>query len=338
MPTIRDVAKLAAVSVSTVSLAINSPHRVKAKTLQRVQDAVRELGYSPDPLAHGLAVGRSKFIGLVTANISNDFFSDIRRQIQTVAATHGYFVLVVDSGGDPERERDLLGYLAGLKIAGLAIAPNGRDSAYVDYLHRLAIPIVAFDQKVPGLNCDFIGTDNRLASAMLTEHLLRLGHRRIALIGGPAGLHTADERRAGFHHAIENSGFPDAVGLFINGAYRKSEAYAQSMRLLTGSDRPSAVIGANNTMALSALQAMQELGFGCPQDVSLAMIDEIEWGNVMTPQITMAVQDTQEIGRLVATRLLHRILSPEGAAEPPQDRIIPPSFVPGTSTIRYSGR
>jgi LacI family transcriptional regulator len=104
------------------------------------------------------------------------------------------------------------------------------------------------------------------------------------------------------------------------------------MRLLTQQERPTAIIGANNVTGLAALQAAQELGFRCPDDISLAMVDDVPWSNVITPKLTTVVQDTQKMGGIIARRIVHRILSPEGAAEPPQDFILPPRFVIGTSS------
>ncbi|MDO9417083.1 LacI family DNA-binding transcriptional regulator [Pararhizobium sp.] len=334
MATIRDVAKLAGVSVSTVSLAFSDPARVHQKTRARIQVAVDATGYAADPLAQTLAKGRSKLIGLVTGNIGNAFFGDIRRELETYAIDHGHFVLAADSSGKPGREIELIEHLAGLKVAGLVLAPNGYDQTYVDVVQRLKTPVVCFDQKVAGIERDFVGSDNRLATAMLTEHLLKLGHRRIAFISGPTDLYTAQERLTGFTQTMAGAGIEPDRSLVVYGNYVKSAAYGEAMRLLTRADRPTAIIGANNVMALAALMAMQELGFRCPEDVSLAMIDDVLWSEVITPKLTMVVQDTMAMGRAVATRILHRITSPEGATEPPQEVILPPRFVLGGSCRR----
>ncbi|MBN9334423.1 LacI family DNA-binding transcriptional regulator, partial [Devosia sp.] len=206
MATIRDVAKLAEVSVSTVSLAFSSPGRVSPRTLERIRSAAAAVGYVADPLAQSLARGRSRMIGFVVGNVGNPFFGDIRRELENYALEHEHFVLITDSSGKTDRERDLIEHLIGLKIAGLALAPSSFGPDYVDFVSSIKVPMVCFDQKVAGIERDFVGSDNFLAGAMLTEHLLQLGHRRIAFIAGPQHMHTASERYRGFVETMASAG------------------------------------------------------------------------------------------------------------------------------------
>jgi len=331
MATIRDVAKMAEVSVSTVSLAFSSPGRVSARTLEKIRRAAAQVGYVADPLAQSLARGRSRMIGFVVGNVGNPFFGDIRRELENYALEHEHFVLVTDSSGKTERERALVEHLIGLKIAGLALAPSSFGPDYVDFIKSIKVPMVCFDQKVAGIERDFVGSDNFLAGAMLTEHLLQLGHRRIGFIAGPPHMHTASERHRGFVETMASAGVEVNPNYVVDGQFTRSAGYEAAMRLLIQPDRPTAIIGANNAVALATLQAMQELGFSCPDDISLAMIDNVQWSSVITPRITMVVQDTIQLGNIIARRLLHRITSPEAVLEPAQDFVLAPKFVPGTS-------
>ncbi|KQW74044.1 LacI family transcriptional regulator [Devosia sp. Root413D1] len=334
MATIRDVARLAEVSVSTVSLALSNPGRVSQKTLERIRSAVAAVGYVADPLAQSLARGRSKMIGLVVGNVGNPFFGDIRRELENYALEHEHFVLITDSSGKPGREQALVEHLIGLKIAGLALAPSSFGPDYVRFVESIKVPMVCFDQKVAGIERDFVGSDNYLAGAMLTEHLLQLGHRRIAFIAGPQHMHTASERYRGFVETMASAGVEVNPNYVVDGQFTRSAGYEAAMRLLIQPERPTAILGANNAVALAALQAMQELGFNCPGDISLCMIDDVQWSNVITPRITMVVQDTLKLGGIIARRLLQRITTPEAAAEPPQDFVLSPKFVPGNSCRR----
>jgi LacI family transcriptional regulator len=334
MATIRDVARLAEVSVSTVSLALSNPGRVSQKTLERIRSAVAAVGYVADPLAQSLARGRSKMIGLVVGNVGNPFFGDIRRELENYALEHEHFVLITDSSGKREREQALVEHLIGLKIAGLALAPSSFGADYVSFVQSIKVPMVCFDQKVAGIERDFVGSDNYLAGAMLTEHLLQLGHRKIAFIAGPQHMHTASERHRGFVETMASAGVEVNPNYVVDGQFTRSAGYEAAMRLLIQPERPTAILGANNAVALAALQAMQELGFNCPGDISLCMIDDVQWSNVITPRITMVVQDTLKLGGIIARRLLHRISSPDAAAEPPQDFVLSPKFVPGNSCRR----
>ncbi|UJW87413.1 LacI family DNA-binding transcriptional regulator [Devosia sp. SL43] len=334
MATIRDVAKLAEVSVSTVSLALSNPGRVSAKTLERIRGAVAAVGYVADPLAQSLARGKSRMIGFVVGNVGNPFFGDIRRELENYALEHQHFVVITDSSGKTDRERVMLEHLIGLKVAGLALAPSSFGPDYVDFIQSLKIPMVCFDQKVAGIERDFVGSDNYLAGAMLTEHLLQMGHRRIAFIAGPQHMHTASERYRGFAETMASSGVEVIPNYVVDGQFTRSAGYEAAMRLLIQPERPTAILGANNAVALAALQAMQELGFNCPDDISLAMIDDVAWSNVITPRITMVVQDTLKLGGIIARRLLHRITNADSAGEPPQDFVLAPKFVPGNSCRR----
>lgn len=334
MATIRDVARLAEVSVSTVSLALSNPGRVSSKTLERIRTAVAAVGYVADPLAQSLARGRSKMIGLVVGNVGNPFFGDIRRELENYALEHEHFVLITDSSGKRDREQALVEHLIGLKIAGLALAPSSFGPDYVRFVESIKVPMVCFDQKVKGIERDFVGSDNYLAGAMLTEHLLQLGHRRIAFIAGPQHMNTASERYRGFVETMASAGVEVNPNYVVDGQFTRSAGYEAAMRLLIQPERPTAILGANNAVALAALQAMQELGFNCPGDISLCMIDDVQWSNVITPRITMVVQDTLKLGGIIARRLLQRITSPDAAAEPPQDFVLAPKFVPGNSCRR----
>jgi LacI family transcriptional regulator len=169
---------------------------------------------------------------------------------------------------------------------------------------------------------------------MLTEHLLQLGHRRIAFIAGPQHMHTASERYRGFVETMASAGVEVNPNYVVDGQFTRSAGYEAAMRLLIQPERPTAILGANNAVALAALQAMQELGFSCPDDISLAMIDNVQWSSVITPRITMVVQDTLQLGNIIARRLLHRITDPEASNEPAQDFVLAPKFVPGNSCRR----
>jgi LacI family transcriptional regulator len=246
----------------------------------------------------------------------------------------GHFVVISDSAGDANRELALLEHFAGLRVAGVALSPSGWGDEYAGRLTQLKMPLLCFDNKVTGLANDFVGSDNRLASSMLTEHLLQLGHRRIAFIEGTHHLYTAQERLAGFRATMAGDGVPIDETLIVRGQYSSEVAYAEVMRLLTRPDRPTAIIAANSVMGMAALQAIQELGFNCPEQISLAMIDDTAWSNVITPKLTMVVQDTVELGKAVARQLLERILDPAVAMSSPRATFLPTKFISGQSCRR----
>ena len=213
------------------------------------------------------------------------------------------------------------------------LTPVGRGSDYVKRLEsRNLPPIVTVDQRAPGLACDFVGVDNRAAARMLAEYLLRLGHTRIAMITGRAGIWTSEERRAAFVETMKEAGVGFDASLCVPGNYRGDAAYAATIPLMTRPDRPTAIIGANNVTALGALQAVLDLGFRCPGDVSIAGIDDVPWGGLVRPRVTTVAQPVEDIARVAIEWLLGRISAAPDAAPPaPRTMVFEPSFVTGDS-------
>jgi LacI family transcriptional regulator len=333
MATIRDVARLAGVSISTVSLALNAPDRVSVDTRRRVVDAAREVGFSANPIAQSLKRGRSRLIGMVVADITNPFFGRLLREIERCATEADYLVVVSDTNANATHERAILQHLAGQRVAGMILSPHGLDTANIDLIRDLPMPYVLFDHRLEGVISDYVGTDNVLASAMLTEHLIRLGHTRIALISGTAGLFTAERRRQGYEVTLNAHGIAVDPDLIIDGHYDGERGYAAAMHLLTRPrNRPTAILAASNVMAIGALQACNELAIACPGDLSLAGIDDVPWSNVIRPRITAAVQPVDDMARAACRMLMDRISAPPGTSLPARDAVLPPRLVIGEST------
>lgn len=330
MATIRDVARLAGVSISTVSLALNGTGPVSADTHRKVWDAAKAVGYTPNPLAQSLKIGRTRMVGMVVGDISNPFFGRLLKEVERSMIEHGHLLLVSDSGVDPERERAILDTLVAQRVAGIILTPVGTSREHVEFLKSLKTPLVLLDHKLSGIDVDTVTSDNLLASAMLTEHVIRFGHRRIAHIAGNKGLWTAERRKDGFRSTMAAAGLEVDESLIVDGDFNGERAYAETMRLLTRPDRPTAIIAANNVMALGALQAMIDLGFRCPEDVSLLTVDDVPWGNVIQPRITMVAQDVDEIARVTSELLIERIRA-GGAPLPARDRVLIPRLVIGQS-------
>ncbi|SHF49499.1 transcriptional regulator, LacI family [Kaistia soli DSM 19436] len=329
MATIRDVAKRAGVSISTVSAAFNEG-RVSDETKLRIAEAARAVGYAPNALAQSLKNGRSRLIALVPGDITNPFFSNWLIVVEKHALAANRAVIVSNSRG-VALERTALELLAAQRVSGILINPQGISDDYRNYLASITIPMVTFDQYIEGLSLDYVGTDNVLASRILTEYLLRLGHRRIAFIGGNPGLWTTERRLEGFVSAMQRADAPIEPDFVLFANYDGGEAYTETVRLLTGVERPTAILASNNVMALGALQAISDLGFRCPQDISLTSIDDVPWMGLVKPRLTLAVQPLQELAAIAIDWLLERIESRDQASIPPRRMILPPKIVLGES-------
>jgi LacI family transcriptional regulator len=332
MATIRDVARHAGVSIATVSAAMNDSGPVSEKTRKRVWDAAAAVGYSPNAIARSLRLGRSRLIGLVVGDIANPFWGAMVRVVEAKALAAKYSVIVCNTDDNVERELAILDQLRAQHVAGIILTPLGQGR---DYVHRLESPnlppLVTMDQRVAGLARDFVGVDNRAAARMLAEVLIRLGHRRIAVITGPAGVWTAEERLTGATDTIRAAGIEIDPSLYLRTAYRSDAAYAATVSLLTRPDRPTAILGGNNVIALGALQAITDLGFHCPTDVSVVGIDDVPWSGLVKPRVTTAAQPIEDISRMAIEWLLERMA---GNNHAPREAIFAPGFIAGESVAQ----
>lgn len=331
VPTIRDVARLAGVSISTASLTFRNSDRVNPETARRIWSAAEQLDYRPNPIAQSLKRGHSPVIGMLVGDISSPFSGRLLKATEKQALKRGYLMIVSDTDADPDRELALLRQLVEQRVGGIVFTPQGIDAAYGETLRSIQTPMVMVDHRYLGLDLDYVGSDSRLAVSMLTEHLLNLGHRRIAQISGPPQLYTAAIRIEAFRKTLETAGIAADPTLIVDGKYRQRDAYDQTMRLLTRPDRPTAIIAASNAMAIGTLQAIQELGIRCPEEISLTMMDHMPAHEVIRPKMTLVEQDVERIAEISMEYLFDRM---DGRVKDPTPRetVLPPRLVLGNST------
>lgn len=325
MPTIRDVARLAGVSTATVSATINQSARVSEALQARVLDAVRQLGYAPDGVARSLKKGRTQLIGLVIADITNPFFAELVHVIGNAAQAAGYAVLLCNTDQDSDKERLYLQLMRTHRADGVILTPTGGGPGYGPALGGLGLPLVLLDRSVPGLAADSVLLDNREAARLAARHLLALGHRRIAAIGGPPHLSAAGERLQGFAEALSEQGLAPDPALVRHADFREQGGLEACLSVMAEPDRPTALFVANNHMLIGVMRALTQLGLACPADVSVAAIDDFPWANAFTPRLTTVRQPVREMGETALRMLLQRLA---GAAPPaPRQVVLQPSLM-----------
>jgi LacI family transcriptional regulator len=308
MANIREVAKRAGVAIATVSAALNGTAPVSDEKKRRVAEAAAAVGYAPNAFARSLRLGKSRLIGVVVGDIANPFWGAMVRVVEKIAISAGYSIIVCNTDDREDRELAVLDQLRAQRVAGILLTPVGQGADYLQHLDQRDLPpLVTMDHKVRGLLRDFVGIDNRATARILTEYLLRLGHRRIAIISGRDGLWTADERVTGFVEAMGDAGIAVDPSLCVRTNYRGDSAVAATIPLLTRADRPTAIIGANNVIALGVVQAILDLGFRCPADISVAGIDDVPWSGLVRPLVTTAAQPIDEISGVAIEWLLEHI-------------------------------
>jgi LacI family transcriptional regulator len=304
-PTIKDVARLARVSTATVSNVINGTSFVSAPLRARVQEAVAQLGFAPSRVAQGLRMQSTRLIGVVVADITNPFFSELVRRIGSIADSLGYNVLLCEADHNPAKELSALRLLAAHRVEGVILAPTGPPSMYFEPpISNFPHPIVMVDRVIPESRFDGVSIDNRQAALVVTRHILSLGHAQVAAVAGWRHLSNTTERIDGFRAALAEFGLDPADAPVIYADFRQDRARELSRNLLVASRRPTALFVSNNEMVIGAMQTITELGLACPSDISLAGIDDFPWASAFAPRLTTARQPIEALAEH-GVRILH---------------------------------
>ena len=329
-PTIRDVARAAKVSIGTVSSVINNGTQVAPETRRRVQSLIAELGYEPNNAARTLRRGRISSIGLIAPDLQNPYFAAVAQGIEKAAAQSDVLLVLCLTYAEIDREEYYAQVLRNQRLDGVIyLSGTGLPSRSLQQLAERG-NVVFVDERLPGIDLPFVSADNRIGARALAGHVLAAGHRRLAIIGGPPRLWTSEQRLAGYREAIAAAGLdPDAVPV-NEGDYSERSGHDAAARLLgqPASVRPTALICANDMMAIGAIHVCHELGLSIPADVSVAGFDDIPAAELLNPPLSTVSQPGQLMGGAAAELLLHRI---GVLAEPPKQIEFPTTFKPRAS-------
>ncbi len=321
MATIVDVARLAGVSLSTVSHVMNGTRNVSDDARQRVEMAIRETGYVRDASARAMRRARTDSVGLVVSDTGQPVFAEMVRGVEEVASQHGLTLLLANSAEDPDREAAALRVLAERRVDGLIIARSARsDDAQLKIWRKSGIPIVLLD-RMGDATLDQVGVDNIEPMATLVSHMLDQGHTRVALLAGDTAVATLAERRLGYLKALERHGIAPDPSLVVTGTGLAGDAERAAAELFSRPDRPTALVTASTPMAAGALRAASAAGLRIPQDLAFAAFDNLPFGDLFSPPLTTVDQPASEIGREAMRLLLRRLSDPK--ARPSAVRLSP---------------
>jgi LacI family transcriptional regulator len=307
--TIRDVAKLAGVSPITVSRVVNNLPGVSLATRERVNKAIDELNYVPNAMAKGLRSQQSRTIALVLTDITNSFWTTVARGVEDTTAIKGYNVIFCNTDEDREKEAKYLNILLQRRVDGIIIAPSSNDKDYLLSLKRHNVPCVLVDRRVNGFNADVVRSDSREGARLLTQHLIDLGHRRIALLAGPSRVFTSRERLAGYIETLQKNNIPVDDGLIKEGMFEEVGGFQYAKEILECEPRPTAIFAANLSIAIGALQALREAGVRVPEDIGLVCFDDLPQVSVIYPFLTVWAQRPYAMGVAAAELLVDRMTS-----------------------------
>jgi LacI family transcriptional regulator/LacI family repressor for deo operon, udp, cdd, tsx, nupC, and nupG len=310
---LKDVGRLAGVSVSTVSRVLTRSSLVNDVTRERVQRAIDALGYQPNRVARRLLrkdAARGNLIGLVVPDIENPFFADIVRGVEDVARQRDYVLFLGNSDEDAQRETRYLDLMRAESVDGLILPASSDVEPVVARFVAAGIPIVCVDRRMPGLDVDTVVADNVRGAYDAVVHLLGVGHRRIGFVGGRPDLSTSRERFDGYVRALATFDVPLDEGLVRNGDSRQESGRRLTRELLALRRPPTALLVGNNLMTLGALEAIHLERRRIPDDVAVIGYDDMPWALALNPPLTAVRQPGYEMGRCAAELLLRRIHEP----------------------------
>jgi DNA-binding LacI/PurR family transcriptional regulator len=315
-PTIKDVAERAGVSFQTVSFVLNNRPRISDETREKVRRAIDELGYTPNPVARGLRLGRTRAIGMVVPTILDFYYVDLIRGAEDAAARSGHIVSVASSEFQVEREREHIRAFHFQRVAGVILASGENDDEHIKELRSAAIPVVVVDQSITNRapEVPYVGIDNVLAMQRATSYLLELGHRRIAYVTEPLVVQSLKDRLRGYQLALKEHGVgfdPSLVHLPEEMRHTKIEAgYRAALMLLDLPAPPSAIIAVSDMAAMGVLRAAHDRGVAVPGTLSVVGFDDLIEAAYSVPRLTTVRQPKHDMGS-IAVDLLLRIRAGE---------------------------
>jgi len=312
--TIHDVAKRAGVAPITVSRVINNNGYVSAEKRQRVEAAIRELNYIPNALGPSLRSKRTQTLAFVLSDIANPFWTTVVRAVEDTANKYGYHIIIGNTDESPEKQEEYLIFLLKKQVDGFLLVPASSYSSRT--LQNRQVPFVVLDRRIPDEQIDSVYGDSLDGAYALTNHLLELGHRRIAIITGPQHVSTASDRVQGYLRALEEAGISDEAGIYW-GEYIQQTGYDYAQRLLQAVPRPTAIFAANNFIAIGVMRALRDAGVSVPEEMSVVAFDDLPEAITIDPFFTVAAQPTYELGQRATELLLSRLAGngPEGYQE-----------------------
>lgn len=308
---IKEVAKLAGVSIATVSRCLNHPGKVREQTRRRVEEAIRETGYTPNTLARSFRRGRTNRVMVVLPTIGDPFFGPVMRGIRLAARAKGYSVIIVETEFNTMTADEVDAMLVSRETDGVillaSMSPFGTEIPSAKTRRRLPI-VIGCETISPELGgLPSVHIDNVAAAEEATGYLIGRGHRRIAMICGEHTSLLTRDRERGYRSAMGKAGLEIEDGWIVEGDMTLRGAVRATRRLLSHRSRPTAVFCANDEMAIGCIHELRSAGLAVPRDVSVMGFDDIRYAEVVDPPLTTIAQPAEEIGERVMFRLYREI-------------------------------
>jgi LacI family transcriptional regulator len=330
MPTIRDVAKLAGVAPITASRVISNSGYASDEVRRRVTQAAEQLGYVPNYLARSLRSKRTRTLALILTDITNPFWTTVARGVEDAASEEGYNVIFCNTDESASKQDSYLEAMIQKQVDGILLVPARSKESPIGFLKQQNVQVVLLDRRLPNMEADVVRCDSNGGAYQLVQLLLKLGHHRIAILSGPSGVSSADDRVDGYRRAMHEAGVGTENQLIIYGEFSLESGYQMTQSLLALSSRPTALFAGNNFIAIGALKALHDAGLVVPDKMSVVGFDDLPAAIVVDPFLTVAVQPAYEMGQRATRRLLECLDG--GNIGGVQDIVLPVSIIERRST------
>jgi LacI family transcriptional regulator len=325
--TIRDVARSAKASPATVSRVLNGYAHVRPNLRVRILHSVSLLGYRPDHVARSLARRETQTVGLIVADITNPFSAETARAIVEKVGDRGYHVIFCNTDNQRSIHEEYLGVFRDRRVDGMVLGSVPLRDALVEAMIDSEYPCIMYNRRLRSGRGNYIVLDNARGSYELTRHLIALGHCWIGFVSGLPDMSVTTDRVQGYKEALEEAGLAVERALMQPGAFRRGVAETAARELLKGRNRPTAVVAANDLMALGVMQTAEEMGLRIPHDLALVGFDDIDIAGHRRIELTTMAQPTAEIGRLVGEGILEIINDPKRFAREPLQQVLTPKLI-----------
>lgn len=330
MATMKDVARLAGVSTSTVSHVINSNRFVSDAVRERVENAVKTLNYAPSAVARSLKLRQTHTIGMLLTASSNPFYAEVVRGVENSCYERGYSLILCNTAGSEERMNRSLETLLQKRVDGLLVMCTESHLPSAAIFNRYpAIPAVMMDWAPFASDGDIIQDNALLGGELATQYLIDQGYRRIACISGPLDKTPGRMRLQGYYQALKKNGLPLLPEYVIHSDFEFQGGYDAMTQLLALKTLPQAVFANNDAMAVGVYNALFQAGLRIPQDIAVIGYDDIELSRYLSPPLTTIRQPKDELGELAIDALLHRLSEPDASQ---QTLVLTPELVVRNST------
>ncbi len=330
--TIRDVARLAEVHPGTVSRALNEQTRalVNPETAERVIRAAEELGYQPNPIARGLKTNRSFTVGVLIPDLTNPLFPPIMRGLEDRLGDAGYTLLTVNTDNDPERERHQMAALRARQVDGLIAATARLDVELLASVAGEGLPVVLVNRSLEDGSLPAVTVNDRQGISLAVDHVASLGHERIGHVAGPQNVSTGHKRRLGFIDAMHAANLEaPAEWISVANAFTESEGVRACEELLEHEPRLTAIVAANDRLAIGCYDVLDAHALRCPEDVSIVGFNDMPFVERLRPPLTTVRVPQREIGTVAADLLLERLAD---GAQDSREILLEPALIVRGST------